>query len=84
MADGDGRVTLALVVQKLDTISDQLQALDACVRTDHDKLLLVTRDSEAAMDRIEALEKDNKARTWEARLESLAVAMLAGAGWLKQ
>lgn len=87
MAEPDssnGRVTLAVLGNKLDEVSKKLDRLSECWQTDHDRVTTLSGDAKHSEDRIEKLENQQTARTWETRIvESLLAAITAAVGFGK-
>lgn len=78
---GNGRVTLAVLGNKMDTVIENLSTLTQAVSTDHDRLIAAEKDIEANVKDIDDLGNkvrrlDTK-RSWEARFEALAAGAIA-------
>jgi len=85
MADtsDNGRVTMAVLGNKLDTALAVLDELRKCWQADHDKVTELAGTAERNIERIEKLEGQQVARTWETRIAELILAGLTGLGLLK-
>jgi FtsZ-binding cell division protein ZapB len=89
MADdnGNGRVTLALLGQKLDALLADMKDVKECVRDDHDKLIetreQVRQHTEALRQANERIDGVDTARKWEGRIEAFLAALLAAVGIAK-
>lgn len=81
--NGNGRVTLAVLGTKIDTVIEQLRVIAECQQRDHDRLGKLESTAESNLRRINDLEGTRKALSWESRIESLIVAALATWGIIK-
>jgi len=80
----NGKVTLALLGQKMDQVIEKLGALDACVRADHDRLTTLDQAARERDRRIGDVEGSLRARSWENRIEVMVAAALAAFGIARQ
>ena len=76
----NGRVTMAVLGTKLDTVLQQLTELAACARADHDRVIGLESTAKESGRRIAELEGVTKARTWETRIVEALLALLASLG----
>ena len=81
--DGNGRVTMAILGTKLDTVIDQLKELTDCVEQDHDKIVGYGQLLEDRGRRIAILEQQQTARTWETRGIEMLLAVATALGFIK-
>jgi len=82
--NSNGRVTMAKLGIKLDTVIAQLDRLEEHVYTDHDRLTVIEGRTDGHTRRIKDLEKKSVVRAWEGRIESLLIAGLAAVGIVRQ
>ena len=85
MAEGNdnGRVTMAVLSTKLDTVIQRLDELAKCAQHDHDVVVEHTQVLEDRGRRIAVLESQAAARTWETRIVELLLAVATGIGFIK-
>jgi hypothetical protein len=63
IADGNGRVTLALLCQKIDTVIEKLDDLSACYRDHNTRIGLLERTQDVHAERIKGCDEDVTALT---------------------
>ena len=83
--NGNGRITMAILGTKVDTLIDEVRALRAERSVDHDRLLVVEHCAlENAKDVLHNRQRldsvDVRDKTWNG-LNSLAVMIAAGLAW---
>ncbi len=90
MADevnNNGRITMAILGQKLDQLIRDVAEIKTCYKIDHDILTTIVAQVKQNKEDIEELDTrlDNvdNARKWEGRLEALLTAILAAIGIAK-
>lgn len=82
-ASNDGRVTLAVLGNKLDEVSKKLDRLSECWQTDHDRVTTLSGTADHNVERIRKLEDQQTARTWETRIVELLLGVATGLGFIK-
>jgi len=58
IADGNGRVTLALIGQKLDMVIDKIDDLTDCYKAHNERISLLERGGDVRSERIKSIEDD--------------------------
>jgi len=80
----NGKVTLALLGQKMDQVISTLNELERCWRADHDRLMTLDQAARERERRIGEVEGSLRARSWENRIEVMVAAALAAFGIARQ
>lgn len=86
MAEPDsssGRITLAVLGNKLDEVSKKLDRLSECWQTDHDRVTTLSGTADRNVERIRKLEDQQTARTWETRITELLLAIATAMGFVR-
>jgi len=87
IADGNGRVTLALVVQKVDIVLSVQQEILSAIRGHDNRLSLLERCTDVHGTRIQHIETDvetlNKRDGWSTFGTSVAVIIAGMIAWFK-
>ena len=86
--NGNGRITLALVVQKLDTVIEKMDELSGCYKDHALRLALVERCQSVDNERIKNIQGSvdilNKRDGWGTVGTSIAVIIAGMIAWFKQ
>ena len=80
----NGRVTLAVLSTKLDTVIAKLDQMEHRADLDHDRLGVVEGRTNGHTRRIVDLEKKSVARAWEGRVIDMIIAGLVALGILQR
>lgn len=83
----NGRITLAVLANKLDNMADQLDKIEQIVQKDHDCLTGIVKRNENADKKLETHDRDIEeikriSNTWNGINSALAIAGSTVAAWL--